>query len=477
MVGPSWPVVSGDAWSEDRGTGSAAGAVTAEAEAGQAAGRRRPPERPQLARLGASGIPFMKIETAEHGPVSVSRVLQILDVVLQIPDDARHIFILFLVDLVEPSFDVTALIGEQQIEIAAGNVLEARITPQCIDDVIDDISRAPTVVVASEGAGSPPDRSGEQEHDRHRVEHDQQTKREQLHGMLDVCAGSPGELGEVAQRSDVGGDPPALPLDCGHLDLHRTKRLGLALPGRPQFASELALLPGQRHGAVGAAAPRGLLDGRVDLGDSPVEVCHHVRLHGEACVDLGRVAGHDQIPSHGVIEVRTGQEAEDADCVDDHEPGHPGDQDRPERPRRRAPVMAEPRDAHELPRFQDGPHDDDRPEGAREDGRQAIDRECGGDAAERNGDHHGEATDRATRPSVTVMPPQARWPPRAAAGRRSMWPWPGWPAGGQAGQAGWPGGRPGMAGLIRPAAAHAASRRRTRVRGHDQRRDSSEALS
>jgi hypothetical protein len=55
-------------------------------------------------------------------------------------------------------------------------------------------------------------------------------------------------------------------------------RLGLGSALREKVGPGLALVVCQGHCGAGAAPGRCLLDGAIDLGDAPVEVCHDAGL-------------------------------------------------------------------------------------------------------------------------------------------------------------------------------------------------------
>ena len=82
---------------------------------------------------------------------------------------------------------------------------------------------------------------------------------------------------------------------------------------RDDVGTIVALLVSDRHGANGSAKPCRLLDGGVDLGDTPIEVGDGLVLNSQTSVDIGGSVRKRRIDSCHMIEVGAREEAEHAD--------------------------------------------------------------------------------------------------------------------------------------------------------------------
>jgi hypothetical protein len=155
----------------------------------------------------------------------------------------------------------------------------------------------------------------EQEHHRHRIEDSNKRQREQAHRSLKVGCRYAHQLGEISHRTDVGVGvgAPALSVNPGFLDLQASECLPLPLPLRNDVGALAALLVSDRHRTERAALPRRFPDGRVNLGDAPIEVGDGLALDGEASLGVGGSVRKRRIDSCHMIEVGAREEAEHAD--------------------------------------------------------------------------------------------------------------------------------------------------------------------
>jgi hypothetical protein len=113
---------------------------------------------------------------------------------------------------------------------------------------------------------------GEQQRHRQRIEHGDKRQSEQADWSLEVGGRCTDQLCEISHWTDVGLGAPALGVNLRFLDLQARKCLSLALARRNDVGAITALLVRNRHRADGAAKSCRCLDGRVDLGDAPIEV-------------------------------------------------------------------------------------------------------------------------------------------------------------------------------------------------------------
>jgi len=144
-----------------------------------------------------------------------------------------------------------------------------------------------------------------------------------------------------------------------------------------------ALLVRNRHRADGAAKPCRRLDGRVDLGDAPIEVGHRLPLDREARIGVGGSIRERQIDRRNMIKVGARQESEHTDRVQAHQHADHRDEDQAQEGRRRVPILGQPGRCDELPGFERSAHGDHGPERAGKDRGEAIYREGGRHASER----------------------------------------------------------------------------------------------
>jgi hypothetical protein len=128
---------------------------------------------------------------------------------------------------------------------------------------------------------------GEQQRHRQWIEYGDKRQSEQADRSLEVVGRRTDQLCEISDRADVGLGAPALGVNPGFLDLQAGKSLSLALARRNDVGAITALLVSDRYRADGAAKPCRLLDGRVDLGDAPIEVGDRLSLDGEAGLGVG----------------------------------------------------------------------------------------------------------------------------------------------------------------------------------------------
>jgi len=94
-------------------------------------------------------------------------------------------------------------------------------------------------------------------------------------------------------------------------------RLASACASRWRSANDIgalaAFLVSDRHRTERAALPRRFPDGRVNLGDAPIEVGDGLALDGEASLGVGGSVRKRRIDSCHMIEVGAREEAEHAD--------------------------------------------------------------------------------------------------------------------------------------------------------------------
>src|SRR5829696_554589 len=91
----------------------------------------------------------------------------------------------------------------------------------------------------------------------------------------------------MSHWTDVGLGASALGVNLRFLALQAGKRLSLALAPRNDVGTVTALLVRNCHRADGAAKPCRFLDGRIDLGDAPIEVGDRLSLDSEASLGFG----------------------------------------------------------------------------------------------------------------------------------------------------------------------------------------------
>jgi hypothetical protein len=128
---------------------------------------------------------------------------------------------------------------------------------------------------------------GEQERHRHRIQNSDKSQSEQTDGTLKVGGRHTDQLCEVSYRANIDLGAPALGVNLGFLNLQAGEELDLALALRNDVGALAALLVGDRHRTDGAAKPGRFLNGRVDLGDAPIEVGDGLALDREAGIGIG----------------------------------------------------------------------------------------------------------------------------------------------------------------------------------------------
>ena len=185
---------------------------------------------------------------------------------------------------------------------------EQRLAPRCIPA---NGQREPARALVCAG--------GEQERHRQRIEHGDERQREQADRSLEVGGRCTDQLGKISHRADVGLSTPALGVNLGFVDLQAGERLGFSLARGNDVSAIAALLVSERHRADGPAKPRRCLDGRVDLGNPPIEVGDGLALNGEAGLGVGGSVRERQIHGRHMIEVGAREETEHADRVQAHQ--------------------------------------------------------------------------------------------------------------------------------------------------------------
>src|ERR1700761_4132671 len=128
---------------------------------------------------------------------------------------------------------------------------------------------------------------GEQERHRHWIENGDKRQGKQADRSLEVGGRRSHQLGEISQWAHVRLGTPALGLNLGLLDLQASERRYLALTLCDDVGALVALLVGDRHRTHRAAKPCRFLNGRVDLGNTSIEVSDRLTLDTEASVDVG----------------------------------------------------------------------------------------------------------------------------------------------------------------------------------------------
>src|SRR5258707_14106978 len=136
---------------------------------------------------------------------------------------------------------------------------------------------------------------GEQQRHRQRIEYGDKRQSEQADWSLEVGGRCTDQLCEISHWTDVGLGAPALGVHLRFLDLQAGKRLSLALARRNDVGAVAALLVSDRHRTDGAAKPCRFLDGRVDLGEAPIEVSDDLALDREAGLSVGSLFPERQV--------------------------------------------------------------------------------------------------------------------------------------------------------------------------------------
>jgi hypothetical protein len=103
---------------------------------------------------------------------------------------------------------------------------------------------------------------------------------------LEIRGGDTDHLGEISYRSDFRLSTPALRVNPGFFDLQAGEHLGLALALSLDVATFAPLLVSDRHSSDWPAKPRRFVDGRIDLGDTPIKVGDCSTLDPEASFDV-----------------------------------------------------------------------------------------------------------------------------------------------------------------------------------------------
>jgi hypothetical protein len=150
----------------------------------------------------------------------------------------------------------------------------------------------------------------EQEHHRHRIKNGDKRQSKQADWPLEVGGRYTHQLGEISHRADVGLGAPALGVNLHFRDLQAGKRPSLALARRNDVGAITALLVSDRHRTEGAAKPCRCLDGRVDLGNAPIEVGDGLALDGDADIGVGGSIRERQIDGRHMIKVGACEEAD-----------------------------------------------------------------------------------------------------------------------------------------------------------------------
>ena len=113
--------------------------------------------------------------------------------------------------------------------------------------------------------------------------------------------------------------------------------------------------------------PSRFIDGRIDLGDTPIKVGDCSTLDPEASFDVSGSVGEGKIYGCHVVEVGAREEAEHTDGVQPHQHANHQDQDEAQEGWRRGPMLRQPSCRNQLSGLQHCAHDDDGPEGAGKD--------------------------------------------------------------------------------------------------------------
>jgi hypothetical protein len=108
---------------------------------------------------------------------------------------------------------------------------------------------------------------------------------------------------------------------------------------RDDVGTIAALLVSDRDCAKESAKPCRLLDGGVDLGDTPIEVGNGLALNSQTSVDIGGSVCKCQIDGHHMFEVGACKEAEHADRVQAHQNADHRDENQAQKRRRRVPML------------------------------------------------------------------------------------------------------------------------------------------
>src|ERR1700755_3274750 len=151
---------------------------------------------------------------------------------------------------------------------------------------------------------------GEQERHRHWIENGDKRQGKQADRSLEVGGRRSHQLAEVSRGPHVRLGTPARGLNLGLLDLQATERRYLALTLCDDVGALAALLVGDRHRTHRAAKPCRFLNGRVDLGNTSIEVSDRLTLDTEASVDVGGSIRERELYYRHVIEVGARKEAE-----------------------------------------------------------------------------------------------------------------------------------------------------------------------
>jgi hypothetical protein len=139
---------------------------------------------------------------------------------------------------------------------------------------------------------APGRRRREQEQHGGRIEQQSHDDHKPPHGCFTV---STEQARQISNRAQISIDDSALTRDARLPHLQLGECLGLGCPLGNQLGADVALVARELHGRCGATLGGGVLDGRVNLHDSPIDVRNDSGLHGKPSIDVGNSARHRDV--------------------------------------------------------------------------------------------------------------------------------------------------------------------------------------